>query len=470
MTLATVSLFLDRRASGEGTGVIKWSVCYQRKQRLFTTGLKVSLEEWEFLQQYKGGLKGHVKNEERRHLWQKVYGDQYQEPFTGQRHDGYLKRAQVVLAQLGNAFSFEAFAQAITQYGKLKETPEEKTDVLAALWAKSASMSKEGRIGNAVNYELAAKSLRRFVDSFSDQQRWDFLQIPVPRRKTATASAPATLQFAHLTPEFLTAYEQWMLVKGKTPQSPGKPPTGASSTTVGIYLRHLRAVVNEAIQQGHMSREAYPFGRHGYVIPAGANVKKALSRQTLDRIKDYQPLPGTLEQRSHDLWLFSYYCNGANLTDLCQLTWDSVDLASKKLTFVRQKTRRSRKQNQTPIVAYLRPETLAILDRWGTRDRRADQRVFPFVEAWMDPVRQRRVIHQLVKVTNQWMGRIARQLGIEEEVTTYAARHSFATTLLKGHAPLAMISKSLGHTNLKTTESYLGSFDDEEAKAYLNLL
>ena len=68
------------------------------------------------------------------------------------------------------------------------------------------------------------------------------------------------------------------------------------------------------------------------------------------------------------------------------------------------------------------------------------------------------------------MSRIAEELGIDADVNTYSARHSFATSLLKSNALLAFISKSLGHTNIKTTESYLGSFDDEEAKVFLNAL
>ena len=83
---------------------------------------------------------------------------------------------------------------------------------------------------------------------------------------------------------------------------------------------------------------------------------------------------------------------------------------------------------------------------------------------------KKQAVHQTVKMTNKWMGKIAEQLGIEGDVNTYSARHSFATSLLKSKAPLSFISKSLGHTNLKTTESYLGSFDDEEAKAFLNAL
>ncbi|WP_405516621.1 tyrosine-type recombinase/integrase [Spirosoma sp. KNUC1025] len=372
--------------------------------------------------------------------------------------------------QLGTKFSFDAFAEALSNYGKEAERPAEQNDLIAALLAKAASMSNAGRIGNAINYELAAKSLRRFIDSFTNEERKELLNIPIPTRQSNQPRLVATLQFNHLTPDFLTTYEQWMQQYGKAAQSRLKASTGASLTTVGIYLRHVRAVVNDAIEAGLMSRDAYPFGRNRYVIPAGANVKKALPKADIEKLKAYQPIAGTTEQRSHDLWLFSYFCNGANLTDICRLTWSRVDLKEGKLTFIRQKTARSKKQNQTPIVAHLRPETLAIIERWATTERRPNGYVFPFLTSDMTDRQKKQAVHQTVKMTNKWMAKIAEQLGIEGDTNSYSARHSFATSLLKSKAPLAFISKSLGHTNIKTTESYLGSFDDEEAKAFLEAL
>lgn len=468
MQNATVTLFYDTRRSTDKLCFVRLSVYADRKQKLYSTGEKVSADDWKFLERTKGGLPGTIKDEERRKLWQRFYGRFADE--SGRVYDGYLPRAQTIVNQLGTQFSFDAFAEALSNYGKEVEKPAEQNDLIAALLTKASGMSNAGRIGNAINYELAAKSLRRFVDSFTDEERKEFLNIPIPARRSNQTRPVATLQFNHLTPDFLTTYEQWMQHYGKAAQSKLKASTGASLTTVGIYLRHVRAVINDAIEAGLMSRDAYPFGRNRYVIPAGANVKKALPKSDIEKLKTYQPVPGTTEQRSHDLWLFSYFCNGANLTDICRLTWGRVDLKEGKLTFIRQKTARSKKQNQTPIVAHLRPETLAIIERWGTAERRPNGYVFPFLTSDMTDRQKKQAIHQTVKMTNKWMGKIAEQLGIEGDTNSYSARHSFATSLLKSKAPLAFISKSLGHTNLKTTESYLGSFDDEEAKAFLEAL
>jgi integrase len=467
MANATVTLFYDTRRIADNVSFVRLSVYHERKQRLFSTGEKISPDEWKFLERTKGGLPGTVKDEQRRKLWQRFYG-QFIDT-SGKQQDGYLKRGESIISRLGDGFTFDGFADAIVNYGKQIERPTEQSDLIAALLAKALGMSNAGRIGNAINYELAAKSLRRFVDSFTDEERKEFLNIPLPRKPNQTRPS-VILKFDHLTPHFLTTYEQWMQQHGKAPQSKIKAATGASLTTVGIYLRHVRAVVNDAIEVGIISRNDYPFGRNRYVIPAGANVKKALPKADIEKLKAYQPIPGTSEQRSHDLWLFSYFCNGANLTDICRLTWGRIDLKDSKLIFVRQKTARSKKQNQTPIIAHLRPETLTIIERWATIDRRANNYVFPFLSAEMTELQKKQTIHQTVKMTNKWMGKIAEQLGIEGDVNTYSARHSFATSLLKSKAPLAFISKALGHTNIKTTESYLGSFDDEEAKAFLNAL
>lgn len=467
MQTATVTLFHDTRRSTGKLSFVRLSVYADRQQKLFSTGEKVSPDDWKFLERTKGGLPGTVKDEERRKLWQRFYGRYTDE--AGKEQEGYLVRAQTVVGQLGDSFSFDAFADGLVNYGKAPKTEAAKTDLIQALNDMATVMRKADRIGHSEQFEYAAKSLRRFVNSFTDEERKEFLNIPVPRSGKQPRPV-ATLEFEHLTPDFLSTYEQWMLHCGRVSQIANQPATPASLTTVGFYLGRVRVVVNNAIKAGLLPATAYPFGKGRYVIPAGTNTKKALSKADIDRIKAADCLPGSMEQRSLDLWLFSYYCNGANLTDICHLTWADVDTKGGKLSFVRKKTARSTKQKQTSITAYLRPETLAIIERWGTTDRTPTNYVFPCLTPGMDADKRKKTIHQVVKITNKWMNRIAEGLSITSDINSYSARHSFATVLLKSKASLAFISKQLGHTNLKTTESYLGSFDDDEAKGFLNAL
>ena len=57
---------------------------------------------------------------------------------------------------------------------------------------------------------------------------------------------------------------------------------------------------------------------------------------------------------------------------------------------------------------------------------------------------------------------IAKELGIDNIVTTYAARHSFSTILQRSGAPVSFISEALGHSNVQTTQNYLAGFEDDK--------
>ncbi len=335
--MATVNLFFDTRATAENEGIIKVVVTHNRVKRLYTTGLKVTFDQWQHLPKKGEKLDNRVKDETRL----KLYADIYATP------NGFYRRAETITETLGVNFDFDAFKDAFDNWGKDK--PSDDTDnVFAALKAKADAMRKADRVGNASNYELAAKSLGRYVESMDNPTR---KELGLPLRPKATKrneeAKPTVLQFCHLTPDFLTDYEKWMLHYGKTPQTtnPKKgntKATAASLTTVGIYLRHLRAVVNDAIENGILARDAYPFGHNRYVIPAGQNIKKALSKDDVTKILRYE-CQTDAEQRARDLWVFSYLSNGMNLADVCALHWSDLDPKTNKLNFVRKKTARSKK-------------------------------------------------------------------------------------------------------------------------------
>jgi len=469
MAIVTVNLFFDKRTSKDGEGIVKWLVSFNGKQRLFTTGIKVNDDEWAFLKKHRRGVPGQVKNDYRRRLWNMFYGHFFEEEHSGKEVVSYLSRAKSIISKLGDDFSFELFAYEISIFGQERKPVEDrkdKNDVVAALKLKAAAMTDQGRIGNATSYLSTAASIVRFLGSFTLTQRREYLNFIAPKGKTISAEE-LVMKFEHLTPGLLMSYEKWMLKNGKAGKRKKGKTSPASLTTVGIYGRHIRSVYNDAIESGIVNRDLYPFTKNRYIIPAGNNFKKALTKAEVMQIMAY-PCEKGMEQRSRDLWVFSYLCNGMNINDICRLKWQ--DIQSDKLTFVRQKTMRSRRSKQTHIKVTLFPETVAIIERWAEKDRRPRKHIFPFLENDMAPLRERIIISQVIKITNQYMRAIAKQLEIQSDVTTYSARHSFATILLQSEAPLAFISQSLGHTSISTTESYLGSFDDEKTKKYLTAL
>jgi site-specific recombinase XerD len=88
----------------------------------------------------------------------------------------------------------------------------------------------------------------------------------------------------------------------------------------------------------------------------------------------------------------------------------------------------------------------------------------------MSEEKKRKVIMQFTKMVNTYIQKIAKEVGITKRVTSYFARHSFATVLLRNGVSTEMIGESLGHTSVKTTASYLGTFENDVRKNISEIL
>ncbi len=85
-------------------------------------------------------------------------------------------------------------------------------------------------------------------------------------------------------------------------------------------------------------------------------------------------------------------------------------------------------------------------------------------------MRQYELIELFIASINDWMRKIRKKLGIEKNITTYVARHTFSTVMKRSGASTEFIQEALGHTNIKTTESYLDSFEKEVKKEFAGKL
>ena len=108
----------------------------------------------------------------------------------------------------------------------------------------------------------------------------------------------------------------------------------------------------------------------------------------------------------------------------------------------------------------LTAEMSKIIKKWGNKAVPSNY-IFPLVHHYADPVHHDKEVADVIKRINNRMKLIGKNLGIGR-ITTYTARHSFATVLKRSGANIAYISESLGHNDLKTTESYLASFEKDE--------
>lgn len=304
----------------------------------------------------------------------------------------------------------------------------EKCGQLSLTWSYRECVKKllrDGQVSSAMTYRCSYVSLKKF--------RGD-------------------VYLTAITTDYLRAYEKRMKNEGM------------SKTTVGMYLRPLRAVLNHAIEQRLLKKdESYPFGKGSYQIPASKKVKKALSLEEVERIYNYQcKNTHSGKHKAKDFWLFSYFGNGMNPKDMALLKWSY--LIDDYIDFERAKTERSVRSNPQPITVYVNQYMRSVIERWGNSDRSPNNYIFPILEQGLNSLEEYNRVQNFVKLINCWMEEIMLNLNINKKATTYAARHTFSTIMKKAGASTEFIQEALGHTNIKTTQGYLDSFDRETKK------
>jgi integrase/recombinase XerD len=357
--------------------------------------------------------------------WKKINGSKLKDHGLKEvklRLDAIVLKANKVIKRM-EEFSFQEFEDDFFGRKELRA----KNSFVMLFKDYIANVKAEGRIGTAATYTTTLNSLLEIKKNY---------------------------RISDITTAFLKQYEAFHRKKGN------------SDTTIGINMRNIRAVVNKAIAQKLLPQEKYPF--KGYVIPSGQNVKKALEWEAIQKLLKYKPTDDG-KKKAFDLWLFSYLCNGMNTTDIAHLKKSDVD--TDFLQFKRRKTMRTRKKDQRPIRVALHQKAKEIIAKYQSTD---NPYVFGILEPGLSPVTERNRIKRLLKFINQHMKEIADELdiklGANYELTTYVARHSFATRLKRKGASTDEISEYLGHSSVNTTRNYLDSFEDDLLKKRSRLL
>ena len=329
-----------------------------------------------------------------------------------------IVRSAVEELTTAGAFTFDALNNRLK--GATSDT------VNTAFRAKISAFNQQGQVGTATVYDTILKGIERF--------------------------AGAHIPFDAVTVSWLVRYAAFLQSEGK------------KQTTIAIHLRHLRAILNEARRQGIVKEAQYPFGRGRFEIQEGEGRKMALTLVQIGQIARYDD-GSDATAKYRDYWLFLYLCNGINVADFVRLRFR--DIVNGEICFVRQKTARTtRTRKEIRVVVTDRMQ--AIIDRWGNPPA-PDRFIFPVLDGSEDAMRQKLKTQYFTRAVNKRMATIGEALGIGN-ISTYTARHSFATVLKRAGANIAYISESLGHNDLKTTENYLASFEREERVKNAELL
>jgi len=180
-----------------------------------------------------------------------------------------IKQQVSELIQKGE-FSFEILSIRLGRHTK-------EINLRTAFELKMKELEDNEQASTYLNYRSALKSLESFGGT----------NIPLDR----------------ITVEWLKHCERFWISNGK------------SYSSVSIYFRTLKCILNRAVRDGILKESSFPFGKNKYEIPEGHGRKLALTLPEIKRVMSFQDSTNELEE-FRDLWFFSYLCNGINFMDL----------------------------------------------------------------------------------------------------------------------------------------------------------
>ena len=283
------------------------------------------------------------------------------------------------------------------------------------------------KCGNRLVYLNSYNSLKRFTNGK--------LEIP----------------FNTINVTWLEKYEKWLRSNGN------------KETTISLMFRTLRSTYNKAIKERCAHLSDYPFQEYKISKFDTSTQKRAIAKTDMLKFTETSQPIGQKKyvELSKDIFIFSYLCGGINFTDIANLTQENI--VNGRLHYIRQKTGKL-------IKIGIPQEAMQIIKKYTDE---SNGYLFPIlnVKVHKTALQKQNRIHKIRGKVNDILKTLGKRLGIEANITTYVARHSFASVLKKSGVNIALISEALGHSDLATTQIYLDSFDNEQVdEAMKNLL
>ena len=248
------------------------------------------------------------------------------------------------------------------------------------------------------------------------------------------------IYFSEIDINWLRKYENWLKSQG------------LAINTIGIRFRTLRTIYNYAITENHASSECYPFKAFKVSKFQQATAKRSLTKTDIDKVLSYESSNERL-QLSIDIFTFSYLMGGINFVDIAGLTNKSI--VDNRLIYIRKKTGKLIK-----IPIHLKAAQL--IQKYSNEESRY---LFPILFNYHKTEQQKaNRIHKVITKVNKHLKEVGKELNLPIDLTTYVARHSFATVLKRAGVSTSLISESLGHSSEKVTQFYLDSFENSQVK------
>ncbi len=336
-----------------------------------------------------------------------------------------LEAKKLLVEMRSEAAEFSAEEITVT----LKGSTKAKQQALQFFDTCVAALKKQNRIGTAEIF----KSTRNSLSNFRKKKDFDF---------------------SFITPGFLWKYHEGLVDRGVTLNS------------IFVYMRTFQRLVNMAKEEKMVKKAFDPFAEFGFAKYRKEKPRKrAISKEDIKKIGAFEAEEGSALFHARNYFMFSYYNRGINFIDMAHLTWESV--REGRLNYVRQKTRKAF------TMAILEPAAVILKYYKDNYYDGPQSFVFPILNRdFLTPQSVKNRCKKVISEVNASLKQIAQELELtEHRLTTYVARHSFATVMKRSGQSVSIISEAMGHDSESTTQIYLDSFEndvlDEASKVLL---
>jgi len=392
--MASIKIKLKDKPTKEGLYPIVLSIIKDRKTKVIALGIKCLKKDW---------------NEANAEL-KRTHKDYVQQNIVlNQKKDKALK--------IIYDFELEDVDFTLTQFEEKFRGIKDKNITVRSFWQeKITDLNLAGRTGNARAYKDTMNSFFKFAKN-------------------------EKLMFREITLEMLDKYETYLRS------------TGSKDGGIGVRMRELRALFNDAIKKDVVHEKYYPFKAYKVSKLKGKGLKRALTYEEIKLIAELDEEKYPNLAQSKKLFMFSFYTRGMNFYDMMKLTWNNIQ--GNYIVYTRSKTKVSFKIEILPPVE-------KILEEYRER-RSITNYVFPILlHKDLTPIQIENRKAKKLKEFNNDLKKIAEIQGIQSTVTSYVARHSYATILRFLGGSTEVISQSMGHSNVGITTAYLKDFEHDD--------
>ncbi len=391
--MASIKITLRNKVNSKGEKPVVLRIVKNRKSKTITLGLNCKDEDWD-----------KVNNK-----FKRTY------PNANKRNRVLMKLEDKAL-QIIDEYMLEGYDFTLTQFENKFRGKSSNETTVSELWLeKIADLNLASRTGYARVYKEVYNSFFKFTKN-------------------------KTILFRDITPTLLDKYETYLRSRNNTDGG------------IGVKMRQIRALYNDAIKKEVVQRKHYPFKVYKISKLKGQNIKKALTREEFRRMEeiDISMLPHLINTKNY--MIFSYYTGGMNFADMLKLTWDNID--DERINYTRSKTK---KNFSVQILEPVRK----VLEYYRSQNR-GTKYVFPILLSEnLTPIQIENRKHKVLKKFNRELKEIAKIQEVNKNVTSYVIRHSFATNLKFAGVSTDVISDAMGHKSVEITNAYLKRHSNE---------